>query len=91
LKIHVRYVGLFARYVGEREWDFDVLKGSTAGDLLLTIAGHYQESLPESIRDKETGRLHRSVRLARAGGAISEDEKLQDGDDLIVLFTLAGG
>jgi molybdopterin converting factor small subunit len=88
LNVHVRYVGLFARYVGERERDFDISESSTAGDLLLAIAGRYQECLPASIRDKETGRLHR---LARAGGAISQDEKLQDGDKLIVLFTLAGG
>jgi hypothetical protein len=84
-------LNLFARYVGERERDFDISESSTAGDLLLAIAGRYQECLPASIRDKETGRLHRSVRLARAGGAISQDEKLQDGDKLIVLFTLAGG
>ena len=91
MKVHIRYVGLFAKYVGERERDFDLPDGATADDLLGMLANQYKETLPESFMDAETGRLHRSVRLARTRGAISSDEPLEDGDNLLVLFTLAGG
>jgi molybdopterin converting factor small subunit len=91
LKVHVRYVGLFAKYVGERDRDFDLPDSSTADDLLARLADQYVDTLPANFRDLETGRLHRSVRLARASGAISNDEPLEDGDNLLVLFTLAGG
>jgi len=91
LKVHVRYVGLFAKYVGERERDFDLPDGATADDLLGRLADQYRETLPESFMDKETGRLHKSVRLAATSGAIGPEQELNDGDNLLVLFTLAGG
>jgi molybdopterin converting factor small subunit len=92
VRVRVRFLGLFAKYVGAPEGTFDVPDGATAGDLLIAIAKEYDSALPENLFDKETGRFHRSITIARTGAsAISNDEELRDGDDLFVLFPLAGG
>jgi molybdopterin converting factor small subunit len=91
MQVKVRFLGLFSRYVGERERVFDITDGSTAADLLLLIGNEYGARLPANFFDKETGRFHKSVHLARSGGAIDEDAELHDSDELLVLFSLAGG
>ena len=92
MRVSVRFLGLFAKYVGAREGTFDVPECATAGDLLKAIATEYNSALPENLFDKETGRFHRSITIARtSASALSNDEELHDGDDLFVLFPLAGG
>ena len=92
MKVKVRFAGLFRRYVGEREAGFEIPDGSTAGDLLALLGRTYGNSLPDGLWDEESGTFHRSMRLARVDvGTIGPDEKLRDGDELLVIFALAGG
>ncbi len=84
--------GLFRHYAGERERVFDVPEGSCAGDLLRLIGKEYGNRLPASLYDPEKERFHRSIRLARLGsGALNDEDPLSEGDEVLVLFTLAGG
>lgn len=92
MKVKVRFAGLFRRYVGEREADFEIPDGSTAGDLLVTLGKTYAACLPDGLWDQESLKFHRSMRLARVdAGTIDSDEMLFDGDELLVIFALAGG
>jgi len=92
VKVKVRFAGLFRRYVGEREADFDIPEGSTAGDLLVLLGKTYGSLLPKGLWDEESCTFHRSMRLARVGAAtIDPEEELRDGDELLVIFALAGG
>jgi len=90
--VTVRFAGLFRRYTGERERDFDLPDAAGPADLLRMIGNEYGGRLPPGLFDAETGRFHRSVRLARVGsGTIGENDALSDGDEVIVIFALAGG
>ena len=88
----MRFAGLFRRYVGEREADFEIPDGSTAADLLVLLGRTYADKLPDGLWDDESLTFHRSMRLARVDvGTIDGEEKLSDGDELLVIFALAGG
>ena len=92
MQVEVRFAGLFRRYTGERERVFDIPDGSTAGDLLLLIGREYGSRLPKNLWDDESGRFHRSIRLARSGSpTLDETEVLRDGDKILLIFALAGG
>ena len=92
MKVKVRFAGLLRRYVGEREAEFDIPDGSTTADLLVQLGKTYGARLPHGLWDKETSTFHRSMRLARVdAGTIGPDEPLNDGDELLVIFALAGG
>ena len=88
----MRFAGLFRRYVGEREAEFEIPDGSTAGDLLVLLGKTYGHCLPDGLWDDESLKFHRSMRLARVdAGTIDPDETLREGDELLVIFALAGG
>ena len=91
MQVNVRFIGLFRRYVGEQEKVFDIPDGSSAGDLLLLIGREYGPRLPRNLWDDESGRFHRSIRLARGNAALAETDGLRDGDEIVLLFALAGG
>ncbi len=92
MKVKVRFAGLFRRYVGEREAEFEIPDGSTAGDLLVLLGKTYGHCLPDGLWDDESLKFHRSMRLARVdAGTIDPDETLREGDELLVIFALAGG
>jgi molybdopterin converting factor small subunit len=92
VRVVVRFAGLFRRYVGERERVFDIPDDSTAGDLLLLIGREYGSRLPPNLWDEESGRFHRSVRIARSGTPVlDESEALREGDEILFIFALAGG
>ena len=92
MKVKVRFAGLFRRYVGEREAEFEIPDGSTAGDLLVLLGKSYGHCLPDGLWDDESLKFHRSMRLARVdAGTIDPDETLREGDELLVIFALAGG
>ncbi|MCJ7652786.1 MAG: MoaD/ThiS family protein [Actinobacteria bacterium] len=92
MQVEVRFAGLFRRYVGEQEKVFDVPDGSTAGDLLLLIGKEYGPRLPKNLWDEQSGRFHRSIRIARSGSPrLDETELLRDGDNILLIFALAGG
>ena len=92
MKVEVRFAGLFRRYVGEREKVFEIQDGSSAGDLLLLIGREYGSRLPENLWDEKSGRFHRSIRIARSGSpTLDETEVLRDGDEILLIFALAGG
>jgi len=92
VKVNVRFAGLFRRYVEEREAEFDIPDGSTAADLLVLLGKTYGPKLPHGLWDEESCTFHRSMRLARVdAGTIGPEERLRDGDELLVIFALAGG
>jgi molybdopterin converting factor small subunit len=92
MQVEVRFAGLFRRYVGEQEKVFDIPDGSTAGDLLLLIGREYSSRLPKNLWDAESGHFHRSIRLARSGSPrLDETEVLRDGDEILLIFAMAGG
>lgn len=91
MQIKVRFVGLFRRYTGEQEKSFEIPEGSSAGELLLLIGREYGPRLPRNLWDDESGRFHRSIRLARSNAALAETDELRDGDEIVLLFALAGG
>ena len=92
MKVRVRFAGLFKRYVGEPGRDFDLPEGSTAGDLLATLGDTYGSRLPDGLWDEGSRTFHKSMRLARVdAGTIGPAEPLRDGDELLVIFALAGG
>jgi len=92
VKVKVRFAGLSRRYVGEREAEFEIPDGSTAGDLLVLLGKTYGHCLPDGLWDDESLKFHRSMRLARVdAGTIDPDETLREGDELLVIFALAGG
>ncbi|MFH1149184.1 MAG: MoaD/ThiS family protein [Actinomycetota bacterium] len=86
------FTGVFGVYMGEREAVFEVADGSTAGDLLNRLGRERCSRLPSGLWDAENGRFHRSIRLARCGGPVlAGSEALRDGEELLVIFPLAGG
>lgn len=90
--VKVRFAGLFRHYTGVRERVFDVPEGYCASDLLRLIGNEYGCRLPSSLWDPQEGSFHRTIRLARIGsGPLNHSDPLTDGDELLVLFTLAGG
>ena len=92
MQVEVRFAGLFRRYVGEQKKVFDIPDGSTAGELLLLIGKEYGSRLPKNLWDEESGRFHRSIRMARSGShTLDETEVLRDGDEILLIFALAGG
>jgi molybdopterin converting factor small subunit len=92
VQVLVHFAGLFRHYVGEKERTFDVPEGSSAGDLLRLIGNEYGSRLPPNLWDSGSGRFHRSIRIARNGSPTSDEmELLQDGDDILLIFALAGG
>jgi len=92
MQVTVRFFGLFKRYAGEAQSVFDLPEGSCAGDLLRLIGEEYGSRLPDHLRNAETGRFHRSVRITRGKGpALGENEMLKEGDELLLLFAMAGG
>jgi len=92
VKVTVRFFGLFKRYIGEGERVFDLPEGSSAGDLLRLIGEEYGQRLPADLWDTDPGRFYRTVRVSRKGGPfLDETEPLNDGNELLLLFTVAGG
>jgi molybdopterin converting factor small subunit len=92
VQVEVHFAGLFRRYVGEKDRVFDLPDGSNAGDLLRLIGNEYGSLLPPNLWDEKSGSFHRSIRLARNGRpAQDEIELLQDGDNILLIFALAGG
>ena len=92
MKVEVHFVGLFSRYIGEKERAFDIPDGSSAGDLLRLIGNEYCSRLPPNLWNTDSGRFHRSIRLAINGRPTpDETQLLQDGDNILLIFALAGG
>ena len=92
MQVEVRFAGLLRKYTGEQERVFDIPDGSTVGDLLLLIGNEYGSRLPKNLWDEESGRFHRSIRLARSGSPkLDETEVLRDGDKILLTFAMAGG
>jgi hypothetical protein len=92
MKVEVRFAGLFRRYVGEQTRVFNIPEGSSAGDLLFLIGKEYGPRLPKNLWDDDSGRFHRSVRIARSGSrTLDETEGLRDDDKILLIFALAGG
>lgn len=92
MQVEVRFAGLFRRYVGEQKKVFDIPDGSTAGELVLLIGREYGSRLPKNLWDENTRRFHRSIRIARSGShTLDETEVLWDGDEILLIFALAGG
>jgi len=92
MQVKVRFIGLMRRYTNEQERVFDLPDGSSAGDLLKQIGREYGSRLPKNLWDDEKSRFHRSVRISRQGTSMLEEaELLRDGDEILLLFALAGG
>ncbi|MHB8894466.1 MAG: MoaD/ThiS family protein [Candidatus Geothermincolia bacterium] len=92
MRIKTRYIGLFARYMGEKVTVFEVDDGSTAGDLLYRLGEERGSRLPRSLWDAGAGRFHKSIKLARCGGpTLAPADPLNDGEEVFVIFPLAGG
>ncbi len=92
MQVTVRFFGLFKRYIGEASRTFELPEGASAGDLLARVGEEYGASLPSDLWDPASRRFHRTVRLSRAGGPfITGSEPLSDGDELLLLFSMAGG
>ncbi len=90
--VKVRFAGLFRHYAGDSERVFDIPEGSCSSDLLRLIGNEYGSRLPSPLWDPKNERFHRSIRLARIGsGALKHSDPLTEGDELLLLFTLAGG
>ena len=92
MQVTVRFFGLFKRYTGEAQRVFDLPEGSCAGDLLRLIGEEYVSRLPDHLWNSETGCFHRSVRITRGKGtALDKTETLKEGEELLLLFAMAGG
>jgi molybdopterin converting factor small subunit len=92
MQVTVRFFGLFKRYTGNAQRVYDLPEGSCAGDLLRLIGEDYGPRLPADLWDAESGRFHRSVRIIRRGGTyLGETETLYDGNELLLLYAMAGG
>jgi len=92
MRVTVRFFGLFKRYAGEAQRVFDLPEGSCTDDLLRLIGEEHGSRLPDHLWDPESGRFHRSVRITRGKGpALGEMETLEEGDELLLLFAMAGG
>ncbi len=92
MQVTVRFFGLFKQYAGEAQHVFDLPVGSSSDDLLHLIGEEYGSRLPDNLWNAETGSFHRSVRLRRnKGPALGKTETLKEGEELLLLFGMAGG
>lgn len=92
MRVSVSFFGLFKRYVGESRRELELPEGATAGELLAMVGDEYGDRLPRDLWDAGARRFHRTVRLSRQGRPhIGEGEPLADGEELLLLFTMAGG
>lgn len=92
MRVKVRFTGMIRHYVGEKERDYDLPEGSTAGDLLLLLGREYGSRMPAHMWNRERERFHPLVIAMRKGEPLhGEDGPLRDGDEIFLLSRLAGG
>lgn len=92
MRVKVRFTGMIRHYVGEKERDYELPEGSTAGDLLRLLGEDYGPRMPAQMWDRERKRFHHLVIAMRKGEPLGgEDGLLRDGDEIFLLSRLAGG
>lgn len=86
------FAGILSRYMGTRYVPLEIAEGTSAGELLTVLGTQYGTRLPDGIWDHESRSFHGSIRLSKLGGRLlSTTDELQDGDEVLVIFPLAGG
>jgi molybdopterin converting factor small subunit len=92
LRVRVLYTGLLRRYIGEKEEPLELPEGATVDDLIKAVAVTYRDRFPASFLAEGRHGFTEMVRASRRGGTFCERvDKLEDGDDIILLSRLAGG
>jgi molybdopterin converting factor small subunit len=92
MQVHVHFVGMLKKQVGEGERKYGLPEGASVEDLLLAVGRDFGERLPAQLWDPEARRFHPTVQAARKGSSgLKRDEGLKDGDEIYVFSRLAGG
>ena len=92
MQVKVHFAGLTRHYIGEKERVYELPEGASVGDLLTHIGKDYGPRLPRQMWDGEKGRFHQSIRAARRGSPLAEDnEVLEEGEEIYIISRMAGG
>jgi molybdopterin converting factor small subunit len=92
LQVKVRFAGLTRHYIGEKEKVYELPEGASVGDLLASIGRDYGSRLPRQMWDEKKERLHHSIRAARRGSPLAEDDEvLEHGEEIYIISRMAGG
>jgi molybdopterin converting factor small subunit len=92
MRVKVRFVGLMRRYIGSADEELELPDGAGVEELLRMLGSRYAEKLPPGLWREEEGSFHHSVKAARSGEKfLSEKERLRDGDEIYLVFRMAGG
>lgn len=88
----VRFTGLIRHHLGEKEREFELPEDSRLGDLLKALGREYASRMPAQMWDAEGERFHPLVVAVRKGEPSSgEETPLRDGDEIFLLYRMAGG
>ncbi|GEM_PF-204088 len=92
MRVKVRFTGMIRHYVGEKEREYELPEGSTAGDLLRLLGRDYGPCMPAQMWDSEREKFHPLVIAMRKGEPLAGGNgPLRDGDEIFLLSRLAGG
>ncbi len=90
--VRVVYVGLLRRYIGEKEGSLEVPEGATMDDLIREVAETHRQRFPASLLPEGQSSFTRLVQASRRGGPLCEpDEKVREGEEILLISRLAGG
>ena len=92
MQVRVRFAGLTRHYIGEKERVYELPEGASVGDLLTCIGREYGSRLPRQMWDGKKKRFHQSIRAARRGSPLAEDDEvLEQGEEIYIISRMAGG
>ena len=92
MQVKVRFAGLTRHYIGEKEKVYELPEGASVGDLLASIGRDYGSRLPRQMWDGKKERFHHSIRAARRGSPLAEDDEvLEQGEEIYIISRMAGG
>lgn len=92
MQVRVRFAGLTRHYIGERERVYELPEGASVSDLLARIGRDYGYRLPRQMWDGEKERFHQSIRAARPGLPLAEnDDVLEQDEEIYIISRMAGG
>ena len=92
MQVKVHFAGLTRHYIGEKEMVYELPEGASIGDLLARIGKDYGARLPRQMWDDKNERFHQSIKAARRGSPLAEDDEvLEEGEEIYIISRMAGG
>jgi molybdopterin converting factor small subunit len=92
LLVRVFFAGLLRRYIGEQEGSVELPDGATVEDLIREVAEAYRDRFPANFLPEGQHSFTRLVQASRRGGPFCRlDEKLEEGEEILIFSRLAGG